>query len=105
MQAGLDNVTIGSIVGMREVLLIWEMNQTQRKFTMSWEKNVRKVEPYVAGEQPKQEGVIKLNTNECPYPPAPEVSRIAKGIDYDKLRLYPGLLDLLTFVLCVLVLQ
>lgn len=58
---------------------------------MSWEENVRKVEPYVAGEQPKQEGVIKLNTNECPYPPAPEVVRIAKELDYDKLRLYPDM--------------
>lgn len=36
---------------------------------MSWEKNVRRVTPYVAGEQPKTAGVIKLNTNECPYPP------------------------------------
>lgn len=58
---------------------------------MSWEENVRKVEPYVAGEQPKQEGVIKLNTNECPYPPAPEVARIAKEMDCDKLRLYPDM--------------
>lgn len=58
---------------------------------MSWEENVRKVEPYVAGEQPRQEGVIKLNTNECPYPPAPEVAKIAKELDYDKLRLYPDM--------------
>lgn len=58
---------------------------------MSWEENVRKVEPYVAGEQPRQEGVIKLNTNECPYPPAPEVERIAKELAYDRLRLYPDM--------------
>lgn len=56
---------------------------------MSWENNVRRVEPYVPGEQPKTEQVIKLNTNECPYPPAPGVARAAKEMDTDALRLYP----------------
>lgn len=58
---------------------------------MSWEQNVRKVEPYVAGEQPKQSGIIKLNTNECPYPPAPGVQRAAREFDCEKLRLYPDM--------------
>ncbi|MCR5604102.1 MAG: aminotransferase class I/II-fold pyridoxal phosphate-dependent enzyme [Lachnospiraceae bacterium] len=40
---------------------------------MSWEKNVRKVTPYIAGEQP-QGKVIKLNTNEFPYAPSPMVA-------------------------------
>ena len=40
---------------------------------MSWEKNVRKVTPYVAGEQPRGK-VIKLNTNEFPYAPSPMVA-------------------------------
>lgn len=56
---------------------------------MSWEKNVRKVEPYVPGEQPKNKRVIKLNTNECPYPPSPKVKRALRKIDDTKLRLYP----------------
>ncbi len=56
---------------------------------MKWEDNVRKVVPYVAGEQPKNKNVIKLNTNECPYPPAPGVTKLAQDMDYDRLRLYP----------------
>ena len=60
---------------------------------MSWEDKVRKVEPYVAGEQPKDKGVIKLNTNECPYPPAPGVMIAAQVLrdGYSDLRLYPDM--------------
>lgn len=57
---------------------------------MSWEENVRKVVPYTAGEQPKDK-VIKLNTNECPYPPAPGVREAIEAFQYDKLRLYPDM--------------
>ena len=39
----------------------------------TWEKNIRRVEPYVPGEQPKVKDVVKLNTNENPYPPTPKV--------------------------------
>lgn len=56
---------------------------------MSWEENVRRVVPYVAGEQPKKANMIKLNTNECPYPPAPGVEELAAKLDCDALRLYP----------------
>lgn len=56
---------------------------------MKWEENVRKVVPYVAGEQPNKPDMIKLNTNECPYPPAPGVRELAAGMDCDALRLYP----------------
>lgn len=58
---------------------------------MSWENNVRKVTPYVAGEQPKQDKVIKLNTNESPYPPSPRVREAAGRMDCDRLRLYPDM--------------
>lgn len=53
----------------------------------AWEKNIRKVVPYVPGEQPKKEKMIKLNTNENPYPPSPKVMEALKEIDL--LRLYP----------------
>lgn len=55
----------------------------------SWEKNVRTIEPYVPGEQPQDSNVIKLNTNENPYPPAKEVMESIKDIDGDMFRKYP----------------
>ena len=54
----------------------------------AYEKNIRKVEPYVPGEQP-QHKVIKLNTNENPYPPAPGVTKALEEMNTDRLRLYP----------------
>lgn len=54
-----------------------------------WENNIRKVVPYVPGEQPKLLDVIKLNTNENPYPPAPGVEKVLREFDVDSLRLYP----------------
>ena len=54
----------------------------------AWEKNIRKVEPYVPGEQPKQKDIIKLNTNENPYPPAPGVVKALESIDVERFKLY-----------------
>lgn len=55
----------------------------------AWEANIRKVVPYVPGEQPVGEKLIKLNTNENPYPPAPGVAKALQGMDVDALRKYP----------------
>ena len=55
----------------------------------TWEANIRKVVPYTPGEQPNQPDMIKLNTNENPYPPAPGVEKALHGIQPDTLRLYP----------------
>jgi histidinol-phosphate aminotransferase len=54
-----------------------------------WEKNIRKVVPYVPGEQPNKKDMVKLNTNENPYPPAPGVEQVLQGFEADLLRLYP----------------
>lgn len=57
----------------------------------AWERYIRKVVPYVPGEQPQSKNLIKLNTNENPYPPAPAVaSALAEmAADCDSLRKYP----------------
>ena len=51
-------------------------------------KNIRRIDPYVPGEQPREQ-VIKLNTNENPYPPAPGVQKILEQMSSGLLRLYP----------------
>ena len=56
---------------------------------MSWENNVRKVVPYTPGEQPKVKDIVKLNTNENPYPPSPRVAEALKSLDVNRMRLYP----------------
>ncbi len=55
----------------------------------AWEENVRRVTPYTPGEQPKIQNIIKLNTNENPYPPAPGVQQVVSGFDTEQLRRYP----------------
>ena len=55
----------------------------------AWDANVRKVTPYTPGEQPNKQTMIKLNTNENPYPPAPGVQKAMEAFDMDSLRLYP----------------
>lgn len=55
----------------------------------TWRDNLRTIEPYVPGEQPNLPDMIKLNTNENPYPPSPKVVGVLKSFDCDSLRLYP----------------
>lgn len=57
---------------------------------MSWQDKLRKVEPYVAGEQPKMNKLIKLNTNENPYGPSLKVKEVLNQFDAHQLRLYPN---------------
>lgn len=54
-----------------------------------WEANIRHVVPYVPGDQPKGNRLVKLNTNENPYPPAPGVRQALQEMDYDLFRKYP----------------
>jgi len=52
-------------------------------------KSVGRMTGYTPGEQPKVSGLIKLNTNENPYPPAPGVFSALRSVDPARLRLYP----------------
>lgn len=54
-----------------------------------WIKNLRKVEPYVPGEQSKEKDIVKLNANENPYPPSPAVIEVINNFDCKGLKLYP----------------
>ena len=51
---------------------------------------VHRLHAYVPGEQPKIPGLVKLNTNENPYPPSPKVLRAVKKAVDGRLRLYPN---------------
>ncbi len=51
---------------------------------------VQRLHAYVPGEQPKIPGLIKLNTNENPYPPSPKVLAAVKAAVDGRLRLYPN---------------
>ena len=52
-------------------------------------KSVQKLEAYTPGEQPKSKKVVKLNTNENPYPPSPTCEKVLAHFDLEKLRKYP----------------
>jgi len=54
-----------------------------------WSELTRGLVPYVPGEQPKVQNLIKLNTNENPYPPSPAVTAAVNSFDKGRLRLYP----------------
>ncbi|MSQ80765.1 MAG: histidinol-phosphate transaminase [Candidatus Methylopumilus sp.] len=54
-----------------------------------WSKVVHTLTPYIPGEQPKLNNLIKLNTNENPYGPSSKVINVIKQFSDDTLRLYP----------------
>lgn len=69
------------------------LRRTRRYTDMddAWKQKVRRVRPYTPGLQPAADAsLIKLNTNECPYPPSPKVAEALAHFDAGTLRLYPA---------------
>lgn len=54
-----------------------------------WSRRIRDTVPYTPGEQPKDRKFVKLNTNECPYPPSPKALEAIHAAAGEGLRLYP----------------
>lgn len=54
-----------------------------------WSEHTQQLAPYIPGEQPKNKSLIKLNTNENPFPPSAQVLAEIKAVVNDNLRLYP----------------
>lgn len=57
--------------------------------SLYWSNGIAKLKAYVPGEQPQNEGWVKLNTNECPYPPSPLALAAIRAATNEALRLYP----------------
>ncbi|MBO5723293.1 MAG: histidinol-phosphate transaminase, partial [Lentisphaeria bacterium] len=63
---------------------------SEQEYISYFRQEIDAMSGYAPGEQPKDfDEVIKLNTNECPYPPAPGVKKVLEDFDPFKLRLYP----------------
>ncbi|MCM1114784.1 MAG: histidinol-phosphate transaminase [Clostridium sp.] len=54
-----------------------------------WTENLRKIEPYVPGEQSSDKNIVKLNANENPYPPSPKVQEALNSFSAGELKKYP----------------
>ncbi|MBW2304957.1 MAG: histidinol-phosphate transaminase, partial [Deltaproteobacteria bacterium] len=52
-------------------------------------ERLKRLSPYVPGEQPRDRRYLKLNTNENPYPPSPTIREVLRNFDPETLRLYP----------------
>ena len=63
--------------------------RSEEQMSKYWSEVVKKIEPYVPGEQPRDRKYIKINTNENPYPPSPRVIDAIRRATDERLKLYP----------------
>jgi histidinol-phosphate aminotransferase len=66
-----------------------QQTETDGKHLNYERQNIREMKGYVSGEQPERPDIIKLNTNENPYPPGPAVEAALRSIQIESLRRYP----------------
>lgn len=64
--------------------------------TSYFRPSIDEISAYTPGEQPKVSNLVKINTNENPYPPAPGVFETIRKFNADRLRLYPSRLQTLS---------
>src|SRR5699024_1763247 len=62
----------------------------KKEMSRFWSEHIHELDPYVPGEQPSQQELIKLNTNEHAYGPSPKVFEAIQAVLNDDLRLYPS---------------
>lgn len=67
------------------------MSRIYKREGLSCMKGIRKIAPYVPGVQPNSHNMIKINTNENPYPPSPKVAEALKSFDSNQLKRYSSL--------------
>lgn len=76
-------------IGLTRICLLQATNNNNGAHLNYERDNIRNMKGYVSGEQPERPDIIKLNTNENPYPPTPAVGEALRGIHIENLRRYP----------------
>ncbi len=89
LQRGAIRITEKGLVYYRASWIRFRSSANEGRMMSYICKHVEALAGYVPGEQPQFAGMVKLNTNENPYPPSPKVGEALAAFDWQRLRLYP----------------